>query len=417
MSVDLNVLESLSDPVLVVESGGGTAFGNDAWRGLARELGVQDSLAALFGPPASLLVAEALRKGRASAFLRPASGAAPDRGWRVTVNRLGAEDRVLVHLADLSQEMAWRHQLFLRNSELTVLNDIGTALAGTMEIPVLAQRIWEQTGRIMDNADFFLALREHGNAVVTFPLCVEDGCVVAEPDRHPFGPALTDLVLGTREPLLLDGDVAGQLGARGVPAPPRPVASLVAVPILSERDAFGVLAMMDRSRAGRFGRHELGILNVVATQAASAIRTAWLFAAMRLAYDELASAQGKLLESERLRGVTETVGALNHEVNNPLATITGSAQLLLRRSDLEADTRVKVERMLEAARRIQAVTGRMASLIQAHSRPYPGAVQILDLARSVTREEPAEDAGGSVEQVLRVMRETLPVSAPEARIP
>ena len=85
--------------------------------------------------------------------------------------------------------------------------------------------------------------------------------------------------------------------------------------------------------------------------------------------------------------MTETVGALNHEVNNPLATIVGSAQLLLRRTDLEPDLRQKVERMLEAGRRIQQVTGRMATLIQATSRPYPGQTQIIDLRGSIASSE------------------------------
>ena len=39
--------------------------------------------------------------------------------------------------------------------------------------------------------------------------------------------------------------------------------------------------------------------------------------------------------------------------------------------------------MLEAAKRIQFVTSKMASLIQAHSRPYPGQAQILDVRRSI----------------------------------
>lgn len=91
------------------------------------------------------------------------------------------------------------------------------------------------------------------------------------------------------------------------------------------------------------------------------------------------------LRAERLRGVTETVGALNHEVNNPLATIVGTSQLLLRRDDLEEATRPRVDRILEAAQRIQSVTSRMASIIQATSRPYPGQDTRLDVRGSLAR--------------------------------
>ena len=86
---------------------------------------------------------------------------------------------------------------------------------------------------------------------------------------------------------------------------------------------------------------------------------------------ELAHTQSRLAENERVRGLTEAVGAMNHEVNNPLAAITGNAQLLLRRADaLDPVAKAKVETILESARRIQQVTGRMAQTIQTISREY-----------------------------------------------
>ena len=123
---------------------------------------------------------------------------------------------------------------------------------------------------------------------------------------------------------------------------------------------------------------------MIAGQAAAATRNARLFDETRAAYEELSRTQGRLLEVERVRSVTETVGALNHEVNNPLAAIAGNAQLLLRHPEsLTEELREKIEIILAAARRIQRVTSKMASLIQATSMPYPGQSSILDVERSV----------------------------------
>jgi len=387
MPVDVTLLERLPEPVLLVSPAGDTLYGNAAFHRLVSQLGVPSRLAGLFGPPAQVVLAEARRNGSARAFLPLAGGPDSARGYRLEVHG-GSEDGTLaVLLIDLSEEVAWRHQLFLRNSELTVLNDIGTALTATLEMDALARRIWEQTGRIMDHANFFIALHERETGRVTFPIWVEDGKIEDTDRSRPFGQGLTEHILMSRQPLLLSGDVSAQLDQMGIERIGRTCVSFIGVPILADGTAMGVMALQDYTTPSRYGRHEMGVLSIVANQAGAAIRNAQLFESARRAYRELSQAQNQLLESERLRGVTETVGALNHEVNNPLATIVGSAQLLLRRGDLEPDLRQKVERMLEAGRRIQQVTGRMATLIQATSRPYPGQTQIIDLRGSIASSE------------------------------
>lgn len=387
MSVDDSLLERLTDPVLLTGPDGAVRWANRAFHDLAARLGTEPTLAALFGAPAQAVLTEARRTGRGSAFLPLVASDDLNQGYRLTATADDRDDSLAVQLTDLSEEVAWRHQLFLRNSELTVLNDIGMALSGTLEMDVLARRIWEQTGRMMDNTHFFLALHDRDANTIQFPLWVENG--VVQPDRpaRPFRNSVTEYLLLGRQPVLLNGDVTGQLRDMGLEPIGQPCVSFAGVPILSDGEALGVLALQDYAEVGRFGRHELGVLNIVATQASAAIRNARLFEATRQAYEELTAAQAQLLESERLKGVTETVGALNHEVNNPLATIVGTAQLLVRSGRLDADTQRKVERMLEAAKRIQGVTGKMSTLIQANSRPYPGQVRILDLRGSLAKDD------------------------------
>ena len=410
MSVDVTLLERLPDPVLLVLPSGETLYANRAFHDLAARHRAEAKLAALFGPPSLAVLAEARRAGRASAFLPLASGDDASQGYRLTVQAGDDDGTLAVQLTDLSEEVAWRHQLFLRNSELTVLNDIGMALSGTLEMDVLARRIWEQTGRMMENTHFYLALHDREQNAIQFALWVEDGAIAGVNRTRPFANSVTEHLLLGRQPLLLNGDVAAQLSQLGIEPLGRPCVSFVGVPILSDGEAIGVMAMQDYETAGRYGRHELGVLNVVGTQASAAIRNARLFEATRRAYEELSAAQSRLLESERLRGVTETVGALNHEVNNPLATIVGTAQLLLRNERLDPDTRQKVERVLEGAKRIQSVTGKMASLIQATSRPYPGQTRILDLGGSLARGERKRESTAS--GIYRNAREALGLRPP-----
>lgn len=424
MSVDVTLLERLPDPVLLVLPDGETLYANRAFHDLAARHGVAARLAEIFGPPSQVVLVEARRAGSASAFLPVVVSDDASEGYRLTA-RAGDEDGTLaVQLTDLSEEVAWRHQLFLRNSELTVLNDIGMALSGTLEMDVLSRRIWEQTGRMMDNTNFYIALHDREQNSIQFALWVEEGEIAAVNRARPYANSLTEYLLIGKQPILLNGDVQTQLVQMGVEALGRPCVSYVGVPILSDGEAIGVIALQDYETPGRYGRHELGVLNIVGTQASAAIRNARLFEATRRAYEELSAAQARLLETERLKGVTETVGALNHEVNNPLATIVGTAQLLLRNQKLDADTRTKVERVLEGAKRIQSVTGKMATLIQANSRPYPGQTHILDLRRSLAqgergREKPPSGVHAalrepSVSGIYRSAREALGLRAPDS---
>ena len=184
MSIDVTLLERLPDPVLMVQPTGDTLYGNRAWHELAGRYGVPPRLAALFGPPVQALLGDARRNGRSSAFLPLVVGDDRSQGYRITVRAESEDGTLAVQLADLSEEVAWRHQLFLRNSELTVLNDIGTALSGTHEFEALAHRIWEQAGRIMDNANFFVAVHDRERAFLRFPLWVEDGRVMTTDESY-----------------------------------------------------------------------------------------------------------------------------------------------------------------------------------------------------------------------------------------
>jgi len=285
-----------------------------------------------------------------------------------------------------------RRQLFERNHVLTVLNDVGAALGATLDPDALAERIHEQLGRIMRAATFYMALHDRDRNQITFPLYVEER-VRREAPTRAFGNGMTEYVIRHARPLLLNGEVRERANALGIEPVGRPALSWLGAPIPGEGGPCGVLALQDFERTECFTLHDLEVLTIVAAQAGVAIRNAHLIRASREAFRELSEAQARLIESERQRGVTETVGALNHEINNPLAAIAGNAQLLLRQPGLSAQTRVKLESILEAARRIQRVTAKMSSLIQATTTPYPGAPGIIDVNRSVARETPGDDSG------------------------
>jgi PAS domain S-box-containing protein len=91
------------------------------------------------------------------------------------------------------------------------------------------------------------------------------------------------------------------------------------------------------------------------------------------AVTKLKESQENLIKSERLAAITETSVAANHEINNPLFSILGQAQLLLRKyasSDEETVNRLKT--IEESALRIACVTRKLANLAQPVVKEYAG---------------------------------------------
>jgi GAF domain-containing protein len=381
-----SLIEYLPDPTLLL-LGERTERANQAARELLVRHGLPPDLTAMLGPDVAPLIARARHEGSAEGLLPLQTRLGEPPVFRIAIRRMGASERFAAVLTDMSREFAWREQLASRNRELSLLNDIGVALSASLDLDSLAQRIHEQAGRMLNTTDFCLALYDETSGLLSFPLRVQDTVPLPALAPRPLGNGLIEYVLRSGQPKLLNGDVRVEAEALGFAVMGRPSTSWLGAPMLAESRAIGVISVQHFDGKLCYDEHDMEVLMLIAGQAAAAFRNARLLTQAHDAYRELSETQAARLEAERLRSITETVGGLNHEVNNPLAAIAGNAQLLLRDSAALADgVEDKVRRILEAARRIQSVTARMANLIHADSAPYPGEARILDVSRSLARE-------------------------------
>ena len=390
-----SLIEYLPDPTLLL-FGETTERANQAARELLVRHGLPPDLTAMMGRDVAPILARARREGNAEALLPLQTRLGEPPVFRVAIRRMGTSERFTVVLTDMSREFAWREQLASRNRELSLLNDIGTALSASLDLDSLAERIHEQAGRMLDTTDFCLALYDEPSGLLSFPLRVKDKAALPALAPRPLGNGLIEYVLRSGQPRLLNGDVRLEAEALGFAVIGRPSTSWLGAPMLAEGRAIGVISLQHFDGKLSYDEHDMEVLTLIAGQAAAAFLNARLLAQARDAYRELSETQASLLEAERLRSITETVGGLNHEVNNPLAAIAGNAQLLLRDSAaLTEGVEDKVRRILEAAKRIQSVTAKMANLIHATSAPYPGEARILDVSRSLARDDYDAPAPGT----------------------
>lgn len=98
---------------------------------------------------------------------------------------------------------------------------------------------------------------------------------------------------------------------------------------------------------------------------------------------ELTLAQERLLEKERRAVVAELAGAAAHELNQPLTSVMGYAQLLQRKMDPESSLGDAVSVIFREAERMAEIVRKIGKITRYETKTYVGKARILDLDKSV----------------------------------
>jgi PAS domain S-box-containing protein len=104
--------------------------------------------------------------------------------------------------------------------------------------------------------------------------------------------------------------------------------------------------------------------------------------------ERLADAQRELADKEQKAFIAELAGATAHELNQPLTTVMGYAQLIAR----ELDEGTKLGRasgvIVRETERMAEIVRKIGKLTRYESKSYVGDTKIIDLERSVDSEPP-----------------------------
>ncbi len=162
-----------------------------------------------------------------------------------------------------------------RSEEMNLLNQTGRAISSKLEIEPLLRLVHSELQKLMDARNLYVAMRNGDE--ICFELEVEDGRYLPRRSR-PAKNALTEYVLRTGQPLLIQGGVPQFRDRHGIELSGRPALSWAGAPIILRGQAVGVLVVQNHEREGAYDQENLEILKIVAAQAAVAIENARLFA-------------------------------------------------------------------------------------------------------------------------------------------
>ncbi len=189
-------------------------------------------------------------------------------------------------------------QTQIRAEELAVLNDMGRALAASLDAKSIVDNIYHYASRLLDTSSFFLALYDIEKDEVNYPLAYKQGKAVEIPSEHA-GKGLTAHVLQKGEAVLLEDGVSNKLEDLGIEPVDSPSLSWLGTPMMVGNKAIGVIGIESYTNPHAFDLHSRNLLASIASQAAIAVQNARLF-------------QEAAQRNEELGTLNEIIGSASH---------------------------------------------------------------------------------------------------------
>ncbi|MFY9906741.1 MAG: diguanylate cyclase [Terriglobales bacterium] len=167
------------------------------------------------------------------------------------------------------------HEAQRRTKEYELLTEIGQAISSHLNQDEVLRTVQVELGQIFDTSTFYIAFQEEDE--IRFELEIEGGVILPKRSRK-FGNGLTEYILRTGEPLLIESDLEQTRQKLGVEfAPLRPARSFCAVPIFLGGRPAGVMAAMSTERESQFQARDLEVMQTAAGQLGVAVENARLF--------------------------------------------------------------------------------------------------------------------------------------------
>jgi GAF domain-containing protein/CheY-like chemotaxis protein len=162
-----------------------------------------------------------------------------------------------------------------RNAELTVINEIGAALAKQLDFETITELVGARIATIFQVSDVIVARFDAAARQILFPYIVVDG-MRHHSDPAPLGEGITSIVIEERQPLRFDTSAEG-LARGAIPIyTGDTIESWLGVPVLANDQVIGVLAILSNDQY-RFDDADERLLATIASSMGVALENARLF--------------------------------------------------------------------------------------------------------------------------------------------
>lgn len=147
-----------------------------------------------------------------------------------------------------------------------------------------------------------------------------------------------------------------------------PSAQLI-LPLVFKSKTVGLVQLYDINPERQFTSREMGLAHTLANQAAIALENAHLVRDLQRSLAELKSMQSHLVHAARLSALGELSMVVAHQINNPLTTIIGDAEMLAQDLPAEGPENESAQAILRAGKRAKQVVERLLTMAHMEDEP------------------------------------------------
>jgi diguanylate cyclase (GGDEF)-like protein len=167
------------------------------------------------------------------------------------------------------------HEAQRRTKEYELLTEIGQAISSHLNQDEVLRTVQVELGQIFDTSTFYIAFQEEDE--IRFELEIEGGVILPKRSRK-FSNGLTEYILRTGEPLLIESNLEQMRVKLGLDVvPPQSARSFCGVPIFLGGRPAGVMAALSADRESQFQARDLEVMQTAAGQLGVAVENARLF--------------------------------------------------------------------------------------------------------------------------------------------
>jgi PAS domain S-box-containing protein len=261
-----------------------------------------------------------------------------------------------------------------RRQELEAIQEASLSLTASLELPQVLDAILHAALNLISAQDAHIFLYDADRLTFGAALWMDGRQDTPYVKPRPNG--LTYAVARQGESIIVPDLGTHPLFAD---APPDWVGAIAGLPLKIGRRVVGVMNIA-RPEPGDFSEAQLRALRLLADQAAIAIENARLHEDLQAQLDALRHAQTRLVQSEKLAAIGELVAGVAHELNNPLTSIIGFAQLL-QHSQMDDQSQQDLDKIVAQARRAAGIVRGLLDFARQYP-PMRKPVQINDVLDS-----------------------------------